>query len=206
MLDGSGINSGRNAIISALNGYRTLAEMHKAIENNRLAMAEREVRAAQRAYEEYMERYEGGQFSIKVPKNEYAKISHQVFSYPKKVERNHVFTNNNYYLCENINDNEGKFDIYASLPIVGNEDLIDGLRREKQNVLSNLSELQKTYIYFLEKSKIEVDGFVGAFLLLKDDIPAMEEMVLWMYEENPTPKEINQALINYCKMKNTSHQ
>lgn len=47
-------------------------------------------------------------------------------------------------------------------------------------ILSNLSEIQKAYLYLLEKSNIEEDGFVGAFLLLKEDIPAMEEMVVWM--------------------------
>ena len=80
---------------------------------------------------------EGVRFSVKdedkkginVPKEEYAKIAHQIASYPNKAERGHVFTDKNYYLCDGI-DAEGNFTILAKLPIVGNEDLINKLRGE----------------------------------------------------------------------------
>ena len=39
-----------------------------------------------------------------------------------------MFTANNYYLCTDI-DKDGNYMIVASLPIVGNEDIIDGIRR-----------------------------------------------------------------------------
>ena len=56
--------------------------------------------------------------------DEYAKISRQIFSYPNKDDRNIVFTDNNFYLCENIDDENGTFDIVLQLQIDGNEDLI----------------------------------------------------------------------------------
>ena len=74
---------------------------------------------------------------MQVPKSEYAIIAHQTMTYPKKTERNHVFTAINYYLCADITD-DGGFTILASLPIVGNEDLIDKLRHERdtRNLIS----------------------------------------------------------------------
>lgn len=50
-----------------------------------------------------------------------------IATYLNKVERGHVFTDNNYYLCTNI-DQEGNFAIVAQLPIEGNEELINKLR------------------------------------------------------------------------------
>ena len=50
-----------------------------------------------------------------------------IATYLNKVERGHVFTDNNYYLCTNI-DQEGNFTIVAQLPIEGNEELINKLR------------------------------------------------------------------------------
>lgn len=40
----------------------------------------------------------------------------------------HIFTNNYYYLCTNI-DQEGNFTIIAQLPIEGNEELIRDIRQ-----------------------------------------------------------------------------
>ena len=40
-----------------------------------------------------------------------------------------MFTDNNYYLCTDI-DNKGNFKVIATLPIDGNEDLINEIRRE----------------------------------------------------------------------------
>ena len=66
--------------------------------------------------------------SVKVSVAEYVQIAQQIASYPKKIERGHVFTANNYYLCTDI-DKDGNFKIIATLPIEGNEDLINEFRR-----------------------------------------------------------------------------
>ena len=72
---------------------------------------------------------------IDVPTDEYAKIAHTIATYPKKIERGHVFTENNYYLCTDI-DKEGGFKVIAALPIEGNEDYINEIRRdEKENIV-----------------------------------------------------------------------
>lgn len=68
-----------------------------------------------------------GSRGIKVTPDEYAKIAHNIATYPNKVERGHVFTDNYYYLCTNISD-DGYFNIIAQLPIEGNEELINKLR------------------------------------------------------------------------------
>ena len=70
----------------------------------------------------------GRRDEVRVSKEEYAKIYHQIQTYPKKAERGHVFTDNNYYLCTDI-DNEGNFKIKGTLPIEGNEDYINEIRK-----------------------------------------------------------------------------
>ena len=70
----------------------------------------------------------GQRDEIEVPRDEYAAIAHQIASYPKKIDRGHVFTANNYYLCTDI-DRDGNFRIIATLPIEGNQDLINDIRR-----------------------------------------------------------------------------
>lgn len=69
-----------------------------------------------------------GSRGIKVTPDEYAKIAHNIATYPNKVERGHVFTDNYYYLCTNISD-DGNFNIIAQLPIEGNEELIRDIRQ-----------------------------------------------------------------------------
>ena len=71
-----------------------------------------------------------------VPREEYAQIAHQIATYPKKIERGHVFTANNYYLCTDI-DKDGNFKVRYAIPIEGNEDLIDEIRKRdsKESVL-----------------------------------------------------------------------
>ena len=96
-----------------------------------------DVEEGQRVLDEYNE---GVKQQVEVNKQEYAKISAQIFSYPEKVEKNHVFTDNNYYLCSDINYKDGTFKIVATLTIEGNEDLIDRLRNERNR--SNLESLR----------------------------------------------------------------
>ena len=93
-------------------------------------------------------RYSRGNY-IRVSKQEYAVIAHQIMTYPKKTERNHVFTANNYYLCADITE-DGGFTIIASLPIVGNEDLINELRYE-----------QRTQNLWSLRTPARVDNLIG---------------------------------------------
>ena len=123
-------------------------------------------------------------------------------TYPKKTERNHVFTANNYYLCGDI-DEDGNFRIIATLPIVGNEDLIDKLRHETATGnLKSINTLASTS-WLVAKSNVEGDALIGTFLILKEyaTIQDQEDWIYWLSQENPTPKEVNEALIRFVKMK-----
>ncbi len=82
-----------------------------------------------------------GSRGIKVTPDEYAKIAHNIATYPNKVERGHVFTDNYYYLCTNISD-DGYFNIIAQLPIEGNEELINKLRGKDGR--RNFTALERT--------------------------------------------------------------
>lgn len=70
---------------------------------------------------------------LTVSRAEYALISGIINTYPNKSERGHVFTANNYYLCTDIDD-EGNFKIVASMPIEGNEGVINNIRGENKHV------------------------------------------------------------------------
>lgn len=64
---------------------------------------------------------------IWVSPEEYAKISHQIETYPKKKFRGLVFTANNFYLCDVRG--AGNFRVLMEMPIEGNEDLIDYIHK-----------------------------------------------------------------------------
>ena len=63
----------------------------------------------------------------------------------------------------------------------------------------SLSDLQKAYLSSLKTSGLEGDELLGFFLLLKEDIPAMEEVVEWVYEERPEAEEVAWVLTDYIK-------
>lgn len=64
---------------------------------------------------------------IWVSPEEYAKISHQIETYPNKKFRGLVFTANNFYLCDV--KGAGDFRVLMEMPIEGNEDLIDYIHK-----------------------------------------------------------------------------
>lgn len=80
-------------------------------------------------------RYQKARNGINVPEEEFAVIAHQIATYPDKIERGHVFTANKYYLCTDI-DEDGNFRIVATLPIEGNEDLINEIRKHGESVIA----------------------------------------------------------------------
>lgn len=82
----------------------------------------------------------GTEKAMRVNGREYAVIAHQISTYPKKVERNHVFSDSFYYLCTDIDYKNGTFKIIAQLSIAGNEDLINELRKEYAEI--NLKSLR----------------------------------------------------------------
>lgn len=65
---------------------------------------------------------------IWVSPEEYAKISHQIETYPKKKIRVLVFTANNFYLCDV--KGAGYFRVLMEMPIEGNEEFINSLYNE----------------------------------------------------------------------------
>lgn len=66
----------------------------------------------------------------------------------------------------------------------------------------NLSRTQKVFLTLLKQCGVEGDSLAGTFLLLKDDKEEMENWVVWMFYNNPTPMEIDKETIAYALYKN----
>lgn len=60
---------------------------------------------------------------------------------------------------------------------------------------SLLTELEYALFKLLIMQGVPEDALVGTMLLLKDSIPDQEEMILYLWYNNPTPEEINEKLI-----------
>ncbi len=60
---------------------------------------------------------------------------------------------------------------------------------------SVLTELQRALSDLLIMQGVQGNALIGTMLLLKDSIPDQEEMILYMWYNNPTPEEINEKLI-----------
>ena len=71
------------------------------------------------------------------------------------------------------------------------------------SVISRLSKEQKTLLLLLKKSNVGEDALIGTFLLLKDNQELMEEMILFIWDNKPSPEEINDLLIKM--MDNLNH-
>lgn len=68
-----------------------------------------------------------------------------------------------------------------------------------QGLPSYLSEEQKLLLLLLRESKVEEDALVGTFLLLKDNQQEMDEMIIYIWDNGPTPQEIDAYLVEIIK-------
>jgi len=75
---------------------------------------------------------------------------------------------------------------------------------QEASPLSKLSELQKHFLNLSAQLGVEGDALAGTFLLMKDDVQGMEEMLLWMYDCHPDRDEINRELIRRVKAREIS--
>jgi hypothetical protein len=58
-----------------------------------------------------------------------------------------------------------------------------------------LTELQRALSDLLIMQGVQGNALVGTMLLLKESVPDQEEMILYLWYNNPTPEEINEKLI-----------
>ena len=72
------------------------------------------------------------------------------------------------------------------------------------DVISNLSKEQKTLLLLLHKSNVTEDALIGTFLLLKDNQELMDEMIIYIWDNNPTPMQINDLLIEMMTQQSAS--
>ena len=61
--------------------------------------------------------------------------------------------------------------------------------------ISSLSPEQKALLGLLADSDVKGNALAGTFLLLKDRQKLMEEMILYIWDNKPTPEQINNLLI-----------
>ncbi|MBR3432357.1 MAG: hypothetical protein IKH05_02280 [Bacteroidaceae bacterium] len=67
---------------------------------------------------------------------------------------------------------------------------------ENMNVKTScLSELQNALADLLIMSGVEEDALVGTMLLLKDSVKEQEEILLYLWDNKPTPEEIDKKLV-----------
>ena len=66
---------------------------------------------------------------------------------------------------------------------------------QTESVLSKLSPEQKALLGLLADSDVKGNALAGTFLLLKDRQELMEEMILYIWDNKPTPEQINDLLI-----------
>lgn len=55
-----------------------------------------------------------------------------------------------------------------------------------------LSPLQKALLELLVRQGVVEDALVGTMLLLKESIPMQEEMLLYIWDNKPTPEQIDE--------------
>ena len=65
---------------------------------------------------------------------------------------------------------------------------------EKKN--SVLTPLQATLVDLLIMLGVSGDALVGTMLILKDSVPMQEEMLLWLWDNRPSPDEIEKKLVD----------
>ena len=63
------------------------------------------------------------------------------------------------------------------------------------SVISRLSKEQKALLLLLKRSNVGENALIGTFLLLKDNQDLMDEMILFIWDNKPTPEQINNLLI-----------
>lgn len=61
---------------------------------------------------------------------------------------------------------------------------------KKEANTSLLSPLQKALIELLVKSGVVGDELVGTMLMLKDSVQEQEEMLLYLWDNKPTPEQV----------------
>ena len=67
--------------------------------------------------------------------------------------------------------------------------------KAEEKKTSLLSPLQKALLELLVRSRVGEDALVGTMLMLKDSIPDQEEMLLYLWDNRPTPEEIDKKLV-----------
>lgn len=65
----------------------------------------------------------------------------------------------------------------------------------------SLSKTQKVFLITLRESELETDDILGFFLLLKEDIPAMEDVMLLVYDYKVKGEELAKILTEYIREK-----
>ena len=66
-----------------------------------------------------------------------------------------------------------------------------------------LSKTQKMLYVLLAKCEVGEDALVGTMLVLKDSVEEQEEMLLYLWDNKPTPEEIDKKLVEMVLRRNS---
>ena len=69
----------------------------------------------------------------------------------------------------------------------------------KSKKMEGLTKLQKVLLTLLKNSKVCKDNIIGIMITLKNQEEIMEDMALWIYENNPTEEEIMDTFVEIVK-------
>ena len=73
---------------------------------------------------------------------------------------------------------------------------------KKMNKTSILTQLQEALADLLISSGVEEDALVGTMLVLKNSVQEQEEMLLYIWDNKPTPDEIDKKLVDIVERRN----
>ena len=71
----------------------------------------------------------------------------------------------------------------------------DFINTKPFNILAVRIQLTKLFVYLLIMSGVEEDALVGTMLLLKDSVKEQEDMLLYLWDNKPTPEQIDKKLV-----------
>ena len=69
-------------------------------------------------------------------------------------------------------------------------------------VLERLPELHKHFINLLEELGAGPNQTCGTYLMMKDNQEEMEDFLVWMYDNRPTPEEMHKRLVEIVEARN----
>lgn len=81
---------------------------------------------------------------------------------------------------------------------------LTSVEERAREIYLSLPDIQQVFLYLLMQCGVIGDALAGTYLLMKDDIEGMEEMLLWMYDYHPSREQIHKELVRRVEARNNT--